>query len=96
MSDHATLPARYDHVGSFLRPQHLLDARAQRVRGGTTTDQLRAVEDKAISVNMAHGDRCNAAAKKLANRNHEVRRGGHQRCRENTSLLAQASNGSPT
>mgnify|MGYP003334964974 CR=1 FL=1 len=23
------LPARYDHVGSFLRPQYLLEARAQ-------------------------------------------------------------------
>jgi 5-methyltetrahydropteroyltriglutamate--homocysteine methyltransferase len=49
MSDHATLPARYDHVGSFLRPQYLLDARAQRATGGITADQLRAVEDKAIA-----------------------------------------------
>jgi 5-methyltetrahydropteroyltriglutamate--homocysteine methyltransferase len=49
MSDHPTLPARYDHVGSFLRPHHLLDARAQRARGGITADQLRAVEDKAIA-----------------------------------------------
>ena len=49
MSDHATLPARYDHVGSFLRPQHLLDARAQRMRGELTADDLRAVEDKAIA-----------------------------------------------
>jgi 5-methyltetrahydropteroyltriglutamate--homocysteine methyltransferase len=26
------LPARYDHVGSFLRPQYLLEARAQKAR----------------------------------------------------------------
>ena len=27
------LPARYDHVGSFLRPKYLLDARAQKASG---------------------------------------------------------------
>ena len=26
MSQHASLPAHYDHVGSFLRPQYLLEA----------------------------------------------------------------------
>src|SRR5688500_7137096 len=43
------LPARYDHVGSFLRPKYLLDAREQKARGDITPEQLRAVEDKAIS-----------------------------------------------
>ncbi|MFM8610174.1 MAG: 5-methyltetrahydropteroyltriglutamate--homocysteine S-methyltransferase [Burkholderiaceae bacterium] len=43
------IPARYDHVGSFLRPQYLLEARAQKVRGEITPEQLRAVEDKAIT-----------------------------------------------
>lgn len=43
------LPARYDHVGSFLRPKYLLEARAQKARGDITPDQLRAVEDKAIA-----------------------------------------------
>ncbi|MGV3572908.1 MAG: 5-methyltetrahydropteroyltriglutamate--homocysteine S-methyltransferase [Ramlibacter sp.] len=43
------LPARYDHVGSFLRPQYLLEARAQKARGEITPEQLRTVEDKAIT-----------------------------------------------
>ncbi len=41
------LPARYDHVGSFLRPQYLLEAREQKARGEITPEQLRKVEDKA-------------------------------------------------
>jgi 5-methyltetrahydropteroyltriglutamate--homocysteine methyltransferase len=49
MSEHAALPARYDHVGSFLRPEYLLEARARRARNQITADQLRAVEDKAIT-----------------------------------------------
>jgi 5-methyltetrahydropteroyltriglutamate--homocysteine methyltransferase len=43
------LPARYDHVGSFLRPKFLLEARAQKARGEITPAQLREVEDKAIA-----------------------------------------------
>ncbi len=43
------LPARYDHVGSFLRPQYLLEARAQRDAGKIDAAQLRLVEDKAIA-----------------------------------------------
>ena len=43
------LPARYDHVGSFLRPQYLLEARDQKAKGLITPAQLRVVEDKAIS-----------------------------------------------
>jgi 5-methyltetrahydropteroyltriglutamate--homocysteine methyltransferase len=43
------LPAHYDHVGSFLRPQYLLEARAQKAQGLITPAQLRAVEDKAIA-----------------------------------------------
>lgn len=43
------LPARYDHVGSFLRPQYLLEARAQKARGEISPEQLRTVEDKAIT-----------------------------------------------
>ncbi len=43
------LPARFDHVGSFLRPQYLLEARAQKARGDITPEQLRTVEDKAIT-----------------------------------------------
>jgi 5-methyltetrahydropteroyltriglutamate--homocysteine methyltransferase len=43
------LPARYDHVGSFLRPKYLLDARAQKASGVISAEQLRLVEDKAIA-----------------------------------------------
>src|SRR6185369_2104705 len=43
------LPARYDQVGSFLRPKYLLDAREQKARGEINAEQLRAVEDKAIA-----------------------------------------------
>ena len=43
------LPARYDHVGSFLRPKYLLEAREQKARGEITPEQLRTVEDKAIT-----------------------------------------------
>ena len=42
------LPARGDHVGSFLRPKYLLEARDQRARGEITSEALRLVEDKAI------------------------------------------------
>jgi 5-methyltetrahydropteroyltriglutamate--homocysteine methyltransferase len=31
------LPARYDHVGSFLRPQYLLEAREQKAKGEITS-----------------------------------------------------------
>src|SRR6187549_3201357 len=43
------LPARYDHVGSFLRPQYLLEAREQKAKGQITPEQLRKVEDQAIT-----------------------------------------------
>ena len=43
------LPARFDHVGSFLRPKFLLEARDQAAKGTITPAQLRVVEDKAIT-----------------------------------------------
>jgi len=43
------LPAHYDHVGSFLRPRYLLDAREQKAKGEISAEQLRRVEDQAIS-----------------------------------------------
>jgi len=42
-------PFRGDHVGSFLRPKFLLEARAQKAQGEITPAQLREVEDKAIA-----------------------------------------------
>jgi 5-methyltetrahydropteroyltriglutamate--homocysteine methyltransferase len=49
MAAYAALPARYDHVGSFLRPQYLLQARARQAEGKITAEQLRIVEDTAIA-----------------------------------------------
>jgi len=49
MTSRTTPPFRADHVGSFLRPKFLLDAREQRAKGEITAEQLRAVEDKAIT-----------------------------------------------
>jgi 5-methyltetrahydropteroyltriglutamate--homocysteine methyltransferase len=46
--DRTTPPYRADHVGSFLRPKRLLEARERRARGEITTEALRAVEDDAI------------------------------------------------
>ncbi len=46
---HPQLPARYDHVGSFLRPAYLLEARARKAKGEIDAAALREVEDRAIS-----------------------------------------------
>jgi len=43
------LPARYDPVGSFLRPQGLLHARERKAKGEISAAELRAVEDVAIT-----------------------------------------------
>ena len=45
---HPQLPARYDHVGSFLRPAYLLQSRAQKAKGEIDAAALRQVEDRAI------------------------------------------------
>jgi 5-methyltetrahydropteroyltriglutamate--homocysteine methyltransferase len=42
-------PFRADHVGSLLRPDYLLEARAQHASGGLDADGLREVEDRAIT-----------------------------------------------
>ena len=49
MSSRSTPPFRADHVGSFLRPRYLLEAREQAARQQITPAQLRAVEDRAIA-----------------------------------------------
>jgi 5-methyltetrahydropteroyltriglutamate--homocysteine methyltransferase len=49
MSTRSTPPFRADHVGSFLRPSYLLEAREQAARRDITAEQLRAVEDRAIA-----------------------------------------------
>ncbi|MGH8927470.1 MAG: 5-methyltetrahydropteroyltriglutamate--homocysteine S-methyltransferase [Acidimicrobiia bacterium] len=42
-------PFRADHVGSFLRPLSVLEARKGHDEGSVSDEQLRAVEDEAIS-----------------------------------------------
>ena len=50
MSTRTTPPFRADHVGSFLRPAYLLEARDQFFnQKSITAEQLRAVEDRAIT-----------------------------------------------
>ena len=50
MSPRTAPPFRADHVGSFLRPSYLLEARDQFFnQKSISAEQLRAVEDKAIS-----------------------------------------------
>jgi 5-methyltetrahydropteroyltriglutamate--homocysteine methyltransferase len=41
-------PFRADHVGSLLRPKHLLEARAQHADGAISADRLHELEDEAI------------------------------------------------
>jgi 5-methyltetrahydropteroyltriglutamate--homocysteine methyltransferase len=43
-----TTPYRAENVGSFLRPEELLQARAAYASGTLTLDQLRSAEDRAI------------------------------------------------
>ena len=43
------IPSRADHVGSFLRPRYLLEAREQFARKQLDAAALRAVEDRAIA-----------------------------------------------
>ena len=49
MTKRTTPPFRADHVGSFLRPKYLLDAREQAAKGALSKEELRKVEDKAIA-----------------------------------------------
>ena len=48
MNARTSPPFRADHVGSFLRPQALLEARERHQRGDIDADALRIVEDEAI------------------------------------------------
>ena len=43
------LPSRADHVGSFLRPKSVLDAREQHAAGDIDAAALRQIEDEAIA-----------------------------------------------
>ncbi len=48
MATRKTPPFRADHVGSFLRPKELLEAREKHEKGVISRDELRQVEDRAI------------------------------------------------
>jgi 5-methyltetrahydropteroyltriglutamate--homocysteine methyltransferase len=48
VSRRTTPPFRADHVGSLLRPKHLLQAREDHAAGRIGADELRALEDDAI------------------------------------------------
>jgi len=48
MSDASGPPFRADQVGSLLRPQNLLDARARHAAGAIDDAELRGIEDDAI------------------------------------------------
>ncbi len=49
MSTRPTPPFRADHVGSFLRPKRLLDAREKQAKGEMSAAELRKVEDECIT-----------------------------------------------
>src|SRR5215470_15208032 len=49
-------PFRADHVGSFLRPAALKDARAKHERGAITDAQLKEIENREVEiVELDHG-----------------------------------------
>ena len=43
------LPSRADHVGSFLRPRSVIEARTHRGADNISYEELRAIEDEAIA-----------------------------------------------
>src|SRR5262249_27822128 len=45
----ATAPFRADHVGSLLRPRELIDARHKLRNGEIGENELRTIEDRAVS-----------------------------------------------
>jgi 5-methyltetrahydropteroyltriglutamate--homocysteine methyltransferase len=49
MSERNLPPFRADHVGSFLRPKYLLEAREKQAKGAISATELRAIEDQAIT-----------------------------------------------
>ncbi len=50
-------PFRAEHIGSLLRPAHLLDVRKRRAAGAASAEELRAAEDTAIASAIALQER---------------------------------------
>lgn len=48
------IPSSYDHVGSFLRPKRLKEARAAKARGELTPEELAQVENEEIEKLVQH------------------------------------------
>lgn len=53
-----TATVHADHIGSFLRPQRLLDAARQHKAGTLTPDEFRAVQDECIREIVAFQEDC--------------------------------------
>ncbi|SHO44023.1 5-methyltetrahydropteroyltriglutamate--homocysteine S-methyltransferase [Anaerocolumna xylanovorans] len=49
MSENKNAPFKYDIVGSFLRPDYLKQARSEYAEGKISREELKAVEDRAIT-----------------------------------------------
>ena len=44
----ASTPFKFDHVGSFLRPESLKKARRDYEAGSITAEELKSVEDRCV------------------------------------------------
>ncbi len=55
-------PFRADHVGSFLRPARLAEAREKFFAGNLPADELRAVEDECIRELVARQEQAGLGA----------------------------------
>ena len=50
-------PFRAEHVGSFVRPKHLIEARSKFNEGRASAEELRTIEDEAIRAVIAMQER---------------------------------------
>src|SRR6476660_9492149 len=50
-------PFRAEHIGSFVRPKHLIEARSKFNKGRASAEELRTIEDEAIRSVIAMQER---------------------------------------
>ena len=55
------IPFRHDHVGSFLRPARLKDARIRYEAGSISAEQLKQIEDEEIAALEQQLETCREA-----------------------------------